>query len=297
MHEGIKLCNVRPTFFEFSVRSLPAINYYPENNSGKNSIFKPNKLYNLKLNVPVIMSERLTVFAQLRYKNEQLHLGADVNEIDKEIHFDNFGVSFLAKYDINESFYLAGHVASFFKADKLNFEIYSSILDFNSSLLIGKNLQRGTVGIGALFGNSLGRFRAYPLVLLDYQFSNKWKLEMKLPKEVQIRRIVKPDNFYLIAGAELNGAAYFISKDIYMGNKNIEYRRAAVDFRIGLEKEVYDFLWIGVNAGITQPIYSALVKSGQPTRNKLLDFDHSYTPYGSISIYLVPPKSLMRKMR
>jgi hypothetical protein len=120
---------------------------------------------------------------------------------------------------------------------------------------------------------------------------------MKLPKEIQFRRILKEDNFYLLAGAEVNGAAYFISENIYNGLENIEYRRAAVDLRIGLEKEIYDFLWIGADVGITQPIYSALVESGKPTRNRLFDFDHSFTPYGSISIYLVPPKSWMSKLK
>ena len=120
---------------------------------------------------------------------------------------------------------------------------------------------------------------------------------MKLPKEIQIRRILKPDNFYLVGGADINAAAYFISDDIYEGLKNLEYRRAAIDLRIGIEKEIYDFLWIGADIGITQPVYSALVHSGQPTRNKLFDFNHSFTPYGSLSIYLVPPKALFNKFR
>lgn len=292
-----KLYKIRPTFLEFSYRTLPAINYYPGDNNQKETSYEQNKIYNIKLNIPLIMSPKLSVFGQLRYKNEQLHLGEDIHENEKEIHFDNFGMSFLMKYKLNNNFYLAGHIGGFFKADNMTFENYSSILDYNSSLIFGKDIEYGTIGFGALLGNSLGRFRAYPLFLLDYQFSNKWKLEVKLPKEIQFRRILKEDNFYLLAGAEVNGAAYFISENIYNGLKNIEYRRAAIDLRIGLEKEIYDFLWIGADVGITQPLYSALVESGKPTRNRLFDFNHSFTPYGSISIYLVPPKSWMSKMK
>jgi len=243
------------------------------------------------------MSKKLDVIGQFRYKNEQLHLGNGLNTKNNEIHFDNIGMSFLFRYKFNETYYVGGHVGGFFKADKLMFENYSSILDYNSSFLVGKNTKRGTFGVGALIGNSLGRLRVYPLFLLDYQLSNNWRLEMKLPKEIQLRRIIKEDDFYLTAGVEVNGASYFVSEDIYEGISNLEYRRAAIDLRIGIEKQVYDFLWIGADFGLTQPIFSALVQSGTPTRNKLFDFDHSFTPYGSFSIYLVPPKSLYKRKK
>jgi hypothetical protein len=288
---------VRPTFFEFSVRTLPAINYYPIDNSGQDQAYEINKLYSVKINLPVIMSRKLDVIGQFRYKNEQLHLGNRQNSQEREVHFDNIGMSMLFRYKINEQYYLGGHFGGFFKADKLTFERYSSILDYNSSFLVGKNIKRGTFGVGALFGNSLGRLRIYPMFLLDYQLAERWKLEMKLPREVLVRRIVRDDNLYLLAGAEVNGASYFLSEDIYEGQSDLEYRRAAIDLKLGLEKQIYDFLWMGIDLGVTQPLYSALVQSGAPTRNKLFDFKHSVTPYGSISLYLVPPKSLYKKIK
>lgn len=294
---AIKLCKIRPVFFEMRVRSLPAINYYPSSDQLGESGYKNNKSYNIKLNLPIVLSKKLDVIGQFRYNNEQLHLGNGILSEEKDIHFDNLGMSVLLKYKFNDTYFLAGHFGSFFKADKLSFESYNSILDYSSSIVVGKNLDLGSIGFGAIVGNSLGRLRLYPLFLLNYQLSEVWNLEVKLPKEIQLRRIIKPDNFYIVGGAEVNGAAYFISQDIEPGVTNLEYRRAAIDLRIGIEKEIVDFLWVGVDFGITQPIYSALVKSGQPTRNKYVDLGHSFTPYGSISIFLVPPKSLFNKMR
>lgn len=290
-------CFIRPVFFEFSYRTLPAINHFPERNSSSDNDFKGNKLYSIKLNAPLLLSKKLNVIGQFRYRNEQLHIGYDgMSEMD-EVHFNNIGMSFLFKYELSSTHFLAGHLGGFFKSDQLNFQRYSSILDYNSSFLVGKNIHRGTMGFGAVFGNSLGRFRLYPLFLLDYQFANTWRLEMKLPKEIQIRKILKPDSFYLIAGAEANGASYFIENDFYQNYMDLEYRRAAVDLRLGLEKEIFDFVWFGAEVGMTTPIYSALVETGRPTREKLIDFDHSYTPYASFSIFLVPPRSLFNKMR
>ena len=295
--KDIKLCYVRPTFLQFSVRTLPAINNYPNGDKQQNSDYRNNKSYNIKLNFPILSSNKFDIIGQLRYKNEQLHLGTEINSKEKEIHFDNMGFSFLMKYKLNTSYYIAGHASGFLKADKVNFENYASILDYSGSILVGKNFDNGEFGLGALIGNSLGRFRIYPIVLLDYQFSDTWKIEMKLPKEIQIRKIIKPDNFYLVGGMEINGSSYFISEDIYHGEENLEYRRAAIDFRLGLEKEIYDFLWFGVDFGVSQPIYSALIQSGEPTRNKLFDFNHSFAPYGSISIFIVPPRALFNKKR
>jgi hypothetical protein len=290
-------CIIRPTFLEISVRSLPAINYYPARDIPKAESFERNKLYSLKLNLPIILSKKLNVIAQLRYKNEQLHLGESEDVYEREIHFDNAGLSIVYQYNFDNDLFLAGHLGGYFKSDKFNFEQYSSILDYSSSVLIGKNIEHGKVGFGAIFGNSLGRFRTYPLFLLDYDFSRKWRMEVKLPKEIKVRRIVRPDNLYLIAGAEIHGASYFISEDIIPDEKNIEYRRAAVEINIGIEKEIADFLWFGAELGITQPIYSALVRSGDPTRNKLFNFDHSFTPYGSVSLFIVPPRSLYKKFK
>jgi hypothetical protein len=290
-------CIVRPTFFEFSIRTLPAINFYPRRDIPEADDFNRNKLYSFKLNIPLILSNKLDVIAQLRYKNEQLHLGEYDDAYKKKIHFDNAGLSLMYQYNFNGNFFLAGHFGGSFKSDKFNLEQYSSILDYSSSLLFGKNFDYGKLGIGAIFGNSLGRFRIYPLFLFDYEISDKWKLEVKLPKELKIRRILQPDNFYLIGGAEIRAASYFISEDILPDEKNLEYRRGAVELNIGIEKEISDFLWFGAELGITQPIYSALVKRGDPTRKKLFDFNHSFTPYGSVSIYIVPPSSLFNKIR
>ena len=294
---GIELRNVRPAILHISARTLPAITGFPAEGKQTYSNYKINKSYNLKLNVPLLLSKRLNIIGQLRYKNEQLHFGFNSDFDEKEIHFDNVGASFLFKYKLKSSYFVGGHASGFFKADELTFERYSSILDFNSSLVFGKDLLLGSIGFGAVFGNSLDRFTIYPLFLFEYQLSNSWKVEMKLPKEIQFRKIIRPDAFYILAGAEVNAANYFISEPLLTDQNNLEYRRAAVDFRIGVEKEIYDFLWIGADFGATQPIYSALVQQGEPTRNKLFDFGHSFTPYASFSIFLVPPRSLMQKLR
>lgn len=120
---------------------------------------------------------------------------------------------------------------------------------------------------------------------------------MKLPKELMVRRILKSDNFYLLGSIEATGASYFLSDDIYPGANDIEYRRTAIEFKLGIEKEIHDWLWFGVDAGITQPLRSSLVNAGDPSRNSFHDFGHQFTPFVNVSLFAVPPRKLFNKMK
>ena len=294
-NSGFKTCLIRPTFFEVSVRTLPSISSFPQDGIGRNANFEQNKQLKIKLNVPILFSKKLSVIGQFRYKNEQLHLGENQLIEENEIHFDNMGMSFLFKYNLKNRKYVAGHVGGFFKADKLSFENYSSILDYNSSFVFGKDIHNGTWAVGAIFGNSLGRFQVYPLLVYEHQWAEKWRLEMRLPKEVQVRRILTPDSFYLRGTASFTGASYFISDEIVENLDDLEFRRSAIELKLGIEKEIFDFIWISADVGVTQPIFSSLVKSGEPTRNKIHELGSNFTPFAGFSLFLVPPRSMFKK--
>jgi len=285
---------IRPAFFEFSYRTLPAVNAFPED---KRSNFEANKHYRIKLNIPIKLSGKLNVIGQLRYNNEQLHLGRNLNMEEQDIHFDNLGASLLFKYQLENRFFIAGHTSGAFKADKIQLTSYNSIFDFSSSALLGKNTEYGQIGGGLIVGNSMGRFRIFPLLLLDYQVTNKFRVEMKLPREAFARLIIKPDDFYIKSGFEVNAAAYSVSQILPSLPANIEFRRASLDFRTSLEKELYDFLWLRIDAGLTVPINSAIVERGLPTNERLIRFDQSISPFTGFSIYLVPPEKLFDRKK
>jgi hypothetical protein len=200
---------------------------------------------------------------------------------------------------LNEELFLAGHIGGALKTDKYQFQRFSSILDYNSSIVFGKeNRPRNSrIAFGVILGNSLGRFQVAPVFIYDRQFSQNWTLEMKLPKEIVVRRIVKSDNFYLLGSVEAVGASYFLSNDIYPGANDIEYRRTALEFKLGIEKEIHDWLWFGVDAGITQPLRSSLVNAGDVSRNSFHNFEHQFTPFVNLSVFAVPPRKLFNKIK
>ncbi len=286
-------CFQRPKFFEISYRTLPSINAYPAEYLSGDEEFESNRLLEMKLSIPFVMKDNFRLIGQLRYKNEILNLGEN-DFYERKIKLNNAGFTLAYQWFYQDSKYIAGHASGSFKSDEYKFERMSSILDYNSSFVWGMKNGEKNFGIGVLLGNSFGRFRIAPLLIYENQLSEKWHLKMKLPKELTLTHAIIPDNFYLKGTIEGNAAAYFLNNPIDEFS-NIEYRRSAVDLKLGLEKEIKDFIWVGMDVGITQPINSVLVEPGKASRFNVHDFNHQFTPFVNFSLFAVPPRSLYKK--
>ncbi len=294
-----ELSDIRPKFFEIKYRTLPAVGQYPYGEYKNVDRFETNRLIDVKMTLPVLFHKNVKILAQVRHKNEILNLGEIEDLYDKSLTLKNTGVVLLYKIKLREKYFLAGHLGGALKGDQYQFQNFTSILDYNSSVIFGKEHgdRTGRLGIGVLLGNNLGRFNVAPLIIYDKQFNSRWMLEMRLPKEVTVRRILKPDNFYLLGSARAHGAAYYLNNRVYPGVPDVEFRRTAVDLSLGLEKEIHDWLWFGCQAGITQPLRSSLVKAGEPSRSAIHNLQQSFSPYASVSIFAVPPRKLFNRVK
>gem|GEM_PF-2127965 len=288
-------CFQRPKFFEINYRTLPSVRAYPSEYLVGNEEFERNRLIDMKLSLPLIMKDNFKLISQLKYKNEVLNLGEN-DFYERKVKLNNSGITLAYQWFYKDSRYIAGHISSSLKADQYHFSSVSSILDYNSSLVWGIKQGEHNLGFGVILGNSLGRFKIAPVFILEDQLNENWHISMKLPKELTLTRAIVPDNFYLKGSLETIGAAYYLNNPVD-DFSNIEYRRSAIDFKLGLEKEIRDFLWAGVDVGVSQPLNSSLVEPGKPSRNKIYDFNHQFAPFVNFSIFAVPPRSLYRKIK
>ena len=76
----------------------------------------------------------------------------------------------------------------------------------------------------------------------------------------------------------------------------LEYRRRQVDFKLGFEYEVHDWLWVGANVGYTMPFNSVIVNQGDRTRDYVHNFGNTNALLTNVSVFLVPPRKLFNKM-
>lgn len=281
---------------ELNYRTLPAISTYPSENNPEDVEFEGNRLLEAKVNIPVILKERLKVITQLKYKNEVLNLGEN-EYYERYIKLRNTGISVAYQWYYKENNFIAGHISSSLKSDDYDFNNFSSMLDYNSSILIGKSKDDMTMAFGFLAGNRLGRFNIYPLFIYENQLSPNLQISMKLPKEITLSRALLHDNFYLTGSVKGHGAAYFLNSNSLEGFDAIEYRRRAIDLQFGLEKEIRDWMWFGVYTGVTTPLNSILVNPGDASRHKVHDFNQKFTPFVNFSLFVVPPRSLYMKLK
>lgn len=289
--------NPRPKFFSISYQSIPSINSTPNYAETTPGNYESNRLVDARLALPLWLGERSKIFTQLKYKNEVLNLGESSNFNDHDIHFKNAGISFLWKYELNNRDHLISYFSTSIKSDRLVFNNLKKHLDYSNSILWERSLNEDSkYGFGVIWANTWGRFRVAPVFSFEHRFKNNFLIDLKLPKEASVIKLLN-NGCYSYINLSLNGATYFIHENLYDTYQDVEYRRAAIDFTLGVDHEIHDWLWVGFNAGYSVPFRSFLLNSGDRSRNYIYDFSLNNDPVFSISLFAVPPSSLYNKLK
>ena len=161
-------------------------------------------------------------------------------------------------------------------------------------------------GVGAQLGYTFGRQSLYPVILYNRTFNPRWGVESLFPARVTVRRNVNPKTL-LFGGYTVDGLNYNIKlrEPLANGLTTLIVRETEVKFRLRLEREIYDFLWFGVEGGYRYN-YSfnavdeetnrrGLFSTGVANRPKTVQNSLGTVPYASVEIFLVPPRKFLKK--
>ena len=160
-------------------------------------------------------------------------------------------------------------------------------------------------GIGAQLSYTFGRQSIYPVILYNRTFNERWGVESLFPARVTFRYNVS-DKTLLFGGYTVDGLNYNIKlrQPLPNGMQTLILRETEFKPRLRLEREIYDFLWFGLEAGYR---YNAsfntfddegnsgfsLFRKG--TRPRIIDNTLGGAPYASIELFLVPPRKFLNK--
>lgn len=98
-------------------------------------------------------------------------------------------------------------------------------------------------GLGVSRTYRAGALLYVPVLLYNRTFNQQWGLEVLLPARANLRRNFGTKALLLI-GYELEGNAYYLSQsDLYL-------RRGELKPRITFERQIKDFVWLSVQAGL-----------------------------------------------
>lgn len=190
---------------------------------------------------------------------------------------------------------------------ELNGDYTSSELSLNDYLKMSSEFIYGwkktpsfSWGLGVQLGYTFGRQSIYPALLYNRTFSERWGVEALFPARVTVRRNLSNKSL-LFAGYSVDGLSYNIKlRNPIMNDKGeelktLELRETEVKGRLRWEREIYDFLWFGLEGGYRYNYSFDAYDRSNNDRNKIIDSKLADAPYASIELFLVPPRKFVKR--
>ena len=161
-------------------------------------------------------------------------------------------------------------------------------------------------GFGAQLGYALGRRRIYPAFLFNRTFNPKWGIEAILPANADVRYNASERSLWF-AGFSVDGASYNINvKNIGIPEfETLELRRSEIRGRVRWEREIYDFLWFGLEAGYRENLnFNAFDKDANDNfdmfgfkgrEDAIISNKLKGAALFNVEIFLVPPRRFLKQ--
>ena len=151
-------------------------------------------------------------------------------------------------------------------------------------------------GFGFSVGYNFGTPSIYPLIAYNKTFNNKWGLESLLPSHIKLRRNFDDKNI-LYVGTELHGNSFnLFFNDSTLNNisNKVYLQQSEIRFFGTYEKELYDFLWLGLSAGVRENIEFTLSSKNNFKNDAFVSNNLGSSLYFNASIFIVVPKKYIQ---
>ena len=205
----------------------------------------------LAVNTPVISRSNFILNLGLTYWNSGYGM-ADVTTRESSFAqtleqngLRTTGVNATVFKPFDNKHFLIAQVNADLNGDYRNFDqISGRNMTYSATAIYGwKKNDNLMWGVGASRTYRAGALIYVPVLFYNRTFNQKWGLELLLPARASLRRNFGTNSLLLI-GYELEGNAYYLSQnDVYL-------RRGELKPRITYERQIKDFVWLSVQAGL-----------------------------------------------
>jgi hypothetical protein len=251
----------------------------------------------------MVLKDRTKIIGSLGYRHEQFKFSeqSDVNYPlfarfdDKSLKRISFS-TYMQRL-LGDSKFLYLYFNSSLNSDNVGSKNLINQLKWSVAAVYGKQIgPHKQLGYGVSAGYDFGEPAAYPVFLLNNDFSLHWGYQLMLPKSAKLRYSPNLSN-HIIATLELQGASYNLQDSLLDDFKTLEFRRSSIRTTITYEREIHDWLWFGFTTGYRFPINLFISKPGDRRTDALMKIDADPAPYVSFSIFLVPPNKMYNKAK
>lgn len=276
------------TYKNYPFASSPTSNELDRDADGQGHLLKT------KLRFPLVLSSKFTLIGEASYNGERIYLPEDAGKFGN-IQFQKLGVAFIGERRLENDKFLVGIVSISTKAEKTNLKNIPAPNSLSTVLAYGKKFgDYNKVGFGLSASYNLSRTRISPVVMFNKRIDGRNYIDALLPKSITYRHLMS-NKLYFYTSLEAHKSNYALLNRTLKGESKLELRRTEVALKIGLEREIHDWLWMSMNIGLTKPTRNAIVAQGEASRNYLSSFNHQFQPVFSVSLFAVIPQNLINK--
>jgi hypothetical protein len=210
----------------------------------------------IKAWIPVIYKDNFALMLGPQYRTEQLEFrdtGENPLEALNNWNLRSFGMDIRSFVKVDSAAFLimnfnlnqSGNLYDHHENVPVNFTL--------SSIFLRKKSLNKEVGFGFMANRSFGRIVAFPVIIFNYNFSQKSGIEISLPKKIAWRHNLSPTDI-LYLKAEVLSRAYWINGT----NADYAFRRTELDMGVTYNKQITKFFGAEVFGGYRTNINTRL---------------------------------------
>jgi hypothetical protein len=260
--------------------------------------------WDFRLRFPIINKPSITLAGGLKYTKEEFRFNDDApvtypfyKEMEDRalksvgLHFYLLKPTRGNKYFIvRTSFDLNGDYGSsnFAKREFLKFSI--------TPLIGWKRNDNLSYAVGLTYGYTFGQPLVLPVFSFNKNFNCNLGIESVLPINIRLR-YTKNEKNYWYAGVELAGASYRLDSEgtAFANYTRLHLFRSELRSTVTYEREIHDWLWFGIEAGYRKNLNFNLTNGPKTRADVLISNKLTGASLVNVSIFVVPPQSLLRK--
>ncbi|MEM0998051.1 MAG: hypothetical protein AAGN35_13260 [Bacteroidota bacterium] len=253
--------------------------------------------------LPLLAKPGLKMIAGFTYRQE--YLGVSDISIESEFpwqdidrrRFNQRGFELMWLTPFRGQAYMVGRASAAIHNPESNITLQSFRRDGQfslSQLMVLRPDANRELGLGFYIKRAQGRTSTYPVALYNHTLSRRWGIEALLPSYARLRHNLGPTSAVVLQ-AKASGGAFNMEFGTPLGQENLSLRRSELIVGLTFQQEIFDPLWIGFEFGVRQPFQLGVFDPNAP-RTPLSSTPLSAATYFSTSLFLVPPRKLLRKL-
>jgi hypothetical protein len=288
---------------DFRIRSESKQGGFGNNNAGVSR----NRRVDLRIRFPIINRPGLTIAAGIKYTHEEfIFHDADLqknysfykNLQDRPLKSVGLHFYMVKPTKTNRYFVLrtSMDLNGDYSSDKFG---KTEFFKFSVTPLIGwKKNENLSYAFGFSYGYTFGKPLIIPAISINKNFDCNWGIESILPINIRLR-FSPNDNNYFYTGFELAGGSYRLDNNdsAFRSFNRLHLFRSELRYILSYERAIHDWLWFGVEAGWRENLRFNLTNGPKAMSNVIISNKLSGSLVANVSLFVVPPKGLLKRNR